>query len=285
MNSETHRLGSPWANCGNWVSRYFSLVRIRLKANVISSVSGSSLLSSTSSTCLHIPSGPTTGPYLRCSFPPTRGPVPSVYLPSHVVAIRSSDSPRTLLLPVHGLLWAAASPLLSFLSSRPEKQPPHRSLPTTSRPPTVFEGETTIEALPVVELRLPSSAAFPLLQGWVYLRSPPVLLSALLPAPPKEHEPAVTSSSSIARLLNPAPSEKTATVPPTPESLTVALSTLPSATLLRHIQLVHGLWQDAVALQVGDDQLWQAMGLAWRILVAALGRRDQQRRASTEAAS
>ncbi|KAG0666356.1 hypothetical protein C6P46_004925 [Rhodotorula mucilaginosa] len=237
---------------------------------------GSSLLTSTSATCLHIPAGPTAGPYLRCSFPPSRVPVPASYLPSHVLAIHSTDSPRTLLLPIHGLLWGATSPLLSFLTSRPEKQPPHPSLPTSKRPPPEQDGPSQSEALPVIELRLPSSSAFPLLQGWVYLRSPPVLLSALLPAPPKE-KPS-SPSPSIARLLNPTPEaeEQQRTEPVTSDSLTEKLSWLPPVTLLRHVHLVHGLWQDVVALQIGDEELWKAMGLAWRILVAALARRDQR---------
>ncbi|GAA5862756.1 hypothetical protein JCM3774_001912 [Rhodotorula dairenensis] len=242
---------------------------------------GTSLLASTSATCLHIPAGPTAGPYVRCSFPPSRVPVPAVYLPSHVLAIHSSDSPRTLLLPVHGLLWGAMSPLLSFLTSRPEKQPPHPSLPPSERSaPSEQDEKSQSDALPVVELRLPSSAAFPLLQGWVYLRSPPVLLSALLPAPPKQKPSA--PSPSIARLLNPVPvdEEQPRTRPPTTESLTETLSWLPPVTLLRHVHLVHGLWQDVVALQIGDEELWQAMGLAWRILVAALAKRDQRARAT-----
>lgn len=248
-------------------------------------VAGASLLASTSSTCLHIPAGPTPGPYLRCSFPPSRVPVPAVYLPSHVLAIQSTDSPRTLLLPVHGLLWGAMSPLLSFLTSRPEKQPPHPSLPKSECPAAERGGKVETEALPVVELRLPSSSAFPLLQGWVYLRSPPVLLSALLPAPPKEKPSA--PSPSIARLLNPEPAEEeqARTRTPTTESLTETLSGLPPVTLLRHVHLVHGLWQDVVALQIGDEELWQAMGLAWRILVAALAKRDQRARASAAASA
>lgn len=137
----------------------------------------------------------------------------------------------------------------------------------------------------MIELRLPSSSAFPLLQGWVYLHSPPVLLSALLPAPPKE-KPSVPSPS-IARLLNPTPAveEQQRAEPVTSDSLTEKLSWLPPVTLLRHVHLVHGLWQDVVALQIGDEELWKAMGLAWRILVAALARRDQRSSAAASSTS
>ncbi|BGP43356.1 hypothetical protein JCM10450v2_007506 [Rhodotorula kratochvilovae] len=228
--------------------------------------------------------GPTLAQYLQVSFPSSSSPIASVYLPSHILAIHSSDSPRTLLLPVHGLLWAAASAHLAILSSRPKKQRAHPSLPTIPRP---ADGEAH---LPVIELTLPSSAAFPLLQGWVYLRSPALLLSSLLPQPPSPPEPSPsTPPSSLSHLLNPSsPARASSPAPPppppqTPESLTHALAALPSVTLLRHVHLVHGLWQDAVALQVGDDELWRAMGMAWRILVAALALKERTRRMASPA--
>ncbi|GAA6046803.1 hypothetical protein JCM3770_005650 [Rhodotorula araucariae] len=243
---------------------------------------GATLLNATTATCLHIPPGPTLAQYLQVSFPSSSSPIPPIYLPSHVLAIHSSDSPRTLLLPVHGLLWAAASAHLSILSSRPEKQHVHPSLPTISRP---ADGEAH---LPVIELTLPSSAAFPLLQGWVYLRSPALLLSSLLPQPPT---PPVPSSPgppiSLSHLLNPSShivaSSPAAPPPQTPEALTRALAALPSVTLLRHVHLVHGLWQDVVALQVGDDELWRTMGLAWRVLVATLAVKERSRRMASPA--
>lgn len=243
-------------------------------------------MTATTSTCLHIPPGPTLSQYLRVSSPDSSPPVPSIYLPSHVFAIHSSDSPRTLLLPVHGLLWAASSAHLGILSSRAEKQPAHPSLPSTPRPQ---DGQVH---LPVVELTLPSSSAFPLLQGWVYLRSPSLLLSALLPQPPASPATAattITSSppSSLSHLLNPSCPERTpsapATPPQTPEELTRALASLPSLVLLRHVHLVHGLWQDTVALGVWDEELWRAMGVAWRILVAALALKERSRRMASPA--
>ncbi|GAA5904399.1 hypothetical protein JCM8208_004185 [Rhodotorula glutinis] len=242
---------------------------------------GAELLTATTATCLHIPPGPTLAPYLQVSLPPQSPPIPPVYLPSHVFAIHSTDSPRTLLLPVHGLLWAASSAHLNILSSRPEKQPSHPSLPLQARPHV--DGAMH---LPVVELTLPSSAAFPLLQGWIYLRSPSLLLSSLLPQPPTPPPTAAPSSRpcSLSHLLNPSSPEKRGPPLPTapspqqsPSDFTRALSSLSSVVLLRHVHLVHGLWQDTVALQVGDEDLWRAMGVAWRILVAALALKEQER--------
>ncbi|KAJ8292003.1 Clampless protein 1 [Rhodotorula toruloides] len=235
---------------------------------------GPSLLVSTTSTCLHIPPGPEIPPYLLATVPSSPAPAPSVFLPSHVLAIRSNDSPRTLLLPVHGLLWAAMSPPLSILSSKPDKQPSHPSLPHVP-PPAAFT-DSARSYLPVVQVSLPSSAAFPLLQAYAYLRSPALLLSSLLPQPPASPaKPAPPPS--LSHLLNPSTS---ATPSPsahqqTPQDLIRSLSSLPVTTLLRHIHLVHGLWQDVVALQIGDAELWRAMALAWKLLVTALGGRGR----------
>ncbi|GAA6002717.1 uncharacterized protein JCM10292_002982 [Rhodotorula paludigena] len=238
---------------------------------------GPSLLLSTTATCLHIAPGPTLPPYLEVTFPDSPSAGPSLYLPSHVLAIHSSDSPRTLLLPVHGLLFASMSAPLSILSSRPEKQLPHPSLPSTPRP------TQSSAYLPVVELTLASVSAFPLLQGWLYLRSPAILLSSLLPQPPT---PACPTPSSLSHLLNPSPPTTAAPIAtPSSQSLTVSLSALPSSKLLKHIHLVHGLWQDVVALQIADEELWKAMGIAWRVLIGALGAKEGERRRRGRTAS
>ncbi|GAA5905125.1 hypothetical protein JCM6882_000386 [Rhodosporidiobolus microsporus] len=246
---------------------------------------GPSLLNATTSTCLHIPPGPTLPPYLPCTLPPLASPAAAspVYLPSHILAIRSSDSPRTLVLPVHGLPWAAASPSLSILSSRPEKQPAHPNLPSSPRPyPSAGDADGDAY-LPVVDLELPSSSAFPFLQQWVYLRSPSLLLSSLLPTPPSSPSPVVSAPASLSHLLNPSPPPTSsptplASLPSTPEALSQTLAAVPSLTLLNHVHRVHGLWQDAVALQISDEDLWTVMGVAWRILVAALALRERERR-------
>lgn len=237
----------------------------------LSPVAGSTLLNATTSTSLHVPPGPLLPAYLRVTLPslPFSGDASPVFLPSHVFAVRSADSPRTLLLPAHGLLWAATSPALSILSCRPEKQPAHPSLPDSSRP--ADEGEST--HFPVVELNLPSSSTFPCLQGWVYLRSPALLLSSLLPTPVPS---APSPPTSLSHLLNPAPKPAPSLL--TPETLTETLSSVSSQTLLAAIHRVHGLWGNVVALQIGDEDLWKVMGLAWKILVAALALRERERR-------
>ncbi|BGP20002.1 hypothetical protein JCM10213_006780 [Rhodosporidiobolus nylandii] len=228
---------------------------------------GSNLLNFCTATTLHIPPGPSLPQYLRCTFPPVAAPSP-VYLPSHVLAIKAADSSRTLLLAAHGLLWASSSRALSLLSARPEKQGPHPSLPAVERPlPSASDPEGTA-FLPVLELSIASSKAFPLLQGWVYLRSPSLLLSSLLPSPP-------SAPSSLSHLLNPS---FASSVPSTPEALTQTLAAVSSRALLESVHLVHGLWSTAVALEVADDQFWRVLAFAWKVLVAALALRERQRR-------
>ncbi|GAA5985129.1 hypothetical protein JCM5350_000852 [Sporobolomyces pararoseus] len=254
---------------------------------------GPELLKSTTKTCLFIPPGPTLPQYLRCTLPPLcSSDTASSFRPTHILGIRSSDSPRTLLLPVHGLLFAAASPPLCILSSKPEKQPHHPSLPTVPRPH--LDAQATAEQkadLPIIEVNVPSSTAFPLLQGWIYLRSPSVLLSSLLPesmSPPPATDPRPLSTnstppSSLSRLLNPARQEEEAATPvqhspQTPEALTVSLSKLPSSVLLKHVHLVHSLWGNVVCLQISEEGLWKTMALAWKILVAALALKERERK-------
>lgn len=260
----------------HFFSRGFPSVRLL----TFDPLTGPSLLTATTSTCLHVPPGPDVGPYMSCTFPSSNAPVPAVYLPSHVLAIQSLDSAQTLLVPVHGLLWAASSPPLAFLSSSPERQPPHPSLPKTPRPRRATSTEPATVSLPVVPLRLPSSYACPLIQHWLYTRSPATLLSSLLPSPPPPAQPA-SPSPSLSRLLNPTPAVEEASSPPTALSLAESLSALSSITLMRHMVLVHGLWQNAVALELSDDQLWHAMGVAWGVLAGALARRSRLRHAQT----
>ncbi|GAA5903185.1 uncharacterized protein JCM6883_002722 [Sporobolomyces salmoneus] len=241
---------------------------------------GPELLKSTTDTVLYLPPGPTLPQWLRCRLPPlsSSSDNASCFRPSHILGIRSTDSDRTLLLPVHGLLFAAASPHLSILSSRPEKQASHPSLPTVPRPQIDSEAVAEAKAdLPIIEINVPSSKAFPLLQGWIYLRSPSLLLQSLLPATPSSPRRRAPPSS-LSHLLN--PDEETPR-PQTPEALTVALSQLPSSLLLQHVHLVHNLWGDVVCLGVSDEGLWKTMGLAWKLLVAALALKEKERKSRT----
>lgn len=283
------------------------------------------MLRSTTETVLYSPSGPQLPQYLRCALPARlrASASPSCMRPSHILGIRSTDSTRTLLVPVHGLLFAAHCPPLEILSSAPEKQPAHPSLPTVPRPrsSSSCEGEGQEVELPIIEVNVPSSSAFPLLQGWIYLRSSSLLLSSLLPAgatdsvpPPPPRRPtrpapssssSSSSSSSLSHLLNPQ-DEPTSSFeeeeederndvdsvsrrrlgrpPSSSEALTHALANVPSSLLLKHVHLVHGLWGNVVCLGVSpesDAPLWNTMAFAWKILVAALALKERNRKAKS----
>lgn len=242
--------GSSWPSYNRWVSLpLFSIHRFTWSDP--ESPPGPSLLCASTATNIHVPEGPDLPTYLPCTFPQSNSSSPSIPL-SHVLAIRSTDSSRTLLLPTHGLLWAAKCPGLSILSSSPTLQPPSSFLPPTRAPAP--------SSLPILELSLPSSLAVPLLQGWLYLASPSILLSSLLPT---LHAP--SASASLSEILN------------LPASHTEALSYLPSAKLLERVALVHGLWQDTVALEILDEALWKTMRVAWNLLVGALATREKRR--------
>ncbi|GAA5930942.1 uncharacterized protein JCM15063_002502 [Sporobolomyces koalae] len=245
---------------------------------------GPQLLKTTSGTCLFIPPGPALPPYIRCGVPRLPSDVATIGRPSHILAIHSPDSPRTLLLPVHGLLFAACCPPLAILSSSVEKQPAHPSLPRSEFRPILDQHALSQGHLdlPVVELNVPSSSAFPLVQGWIYLRSPSLLLSSLFPrSPTVPTRPNPSEASSLSRLLNPPLAPEWREAPDSPEALTISLSNLASSELLKHIHRVHDLWGVVVCLQLSDEELWKTMRLAWKILVAALALKERQRMSRT----
>ncbi|KAM0786009.1 hypothetical protein ACM66B_006825 [Microbotryomycetes sp. NB124-2] len=232
---------------------------------------GRSLLKVSTNTKLDLPpvSASTRTPelprWVPCHFPAIRPPASSsinvsnqtLPPPSHVLAVVSADSPRTLMVPVHGLLYAKHCRNLHILSSSPRAQPFHPSLPTDSRPPSANLTNSAV-TLPVVKLQLPHAQAFTLLHAYIYTLSRQSLFSSLLPTVP---------SSKFSNLLN-----------PTLLSFAQSLSNLERQTLLRHLELVHGLWQICVALGVCDEKVWEVMRVCWSLLVGAVGIQEQQKK-------
>ncbi|KAM0746305.1 hypothetical protein T439DRAFT_384310 [Meredithblackwellia eburnea MCA 4105] len=204
---------------------------------------GDELLRLAGATHLSMPTSQSVPAKLTCHLPPSINSIKST-LPSHVLAIRTGDSPRTLLLPVHGVLWAAKSPALAILSSSPGLQPPS----------THLDPKVTYEAneLPVLQMTLPSSSTIPILNQYLYTSSRTRLLSSLLPSP----------------------------LPATSFDLVQSLSHVAPSNLLRSINRVHGLWQNVVALEMADEGVWDAMDQAWTVLVAALIVRERRNTAS-----
>lgn len=232
---------------------------------------GTELLKSCARTSFEVPLTSILPFYLSCTPPQSSS---STLRPSHIIAITSNDSDRILLLPIHGLIFASISPILSILSSKIDLQPFHPNLPNylpEDYNTTKIIDRKKIVQLPVVHLSLPSSKAFPILQAFIYTRSSSLLLSSLLPKPLSSTSS--TTSSSIQSILN-----------PTSASLSNSYSKLPPQILLEKIELIHGLWQNIVALEIGEEgndmgkELWSVLRVAWEILLGALVLRQSEGR-------
>ncbi|KAF8516051.1 hypothetical protein JB92DRAFT_2716292 [Gautieria morchelliformis] len=184
------------------------------------------------------------GPPLLCAMssstatPPT-GQVPrelrlvcndvSVEPPSHIIAAYGTTDNRIVLFPVHAIILVTNCAHLPTLPiSRPDT-------------PAAPGGVVT---LPVIPLRLPSPASFPILLSYLYTKRPEPLLAELLTAP---------STSSIAQLAR------------------AQAAAFPVQALVANILKAQGLWNNASALGISDDKLFQALELAWEVLLQALG--------------
>jgi hypothetical protein len=153
----------------------------------------------------------------------------SVEPPTHVIAAYGSANNRVVLFPVHAIILVTSCAYLPTLPvSRPE-------------PPAAPGGFVT---LPVIPLRLPSSASFPILLSYLYTKRPEPLLAEVL---------SPQSTSSIAQLAR------------------AQAAAFPVRTLIANTLMVQGLWNNVSALGIGDDKLFRTLELAWEVLLQALG--------------
>ncbi|ORY83478.1 hypothetical protein BCR35DRAFT_331131 [Leucosporidium creatinivorum] len=97
----------------------------------------------------------------------------------------------------------------------------------------------TLPSLPIIHLSLPSTLSFPLLHNWILLRSPGALLQAL-------------------DECSPIPDEL-----PRPEL---------SAAAMKRAAVLRGLWANVVALEMGDEELWEVMQGEWSFVLELLER-------------
>lgn len=157
--------------------------------------------------------------------------------PTHILAIAFDDQRLGALVPIHGLAWALRVPALAKAS--------------TSSPPPHPRGPTESLVLPVIPMRLPSGAIFPLLHRWMYLSSPALLLDSLLsfdvPSAPAAVAPPCTRVTASNRLRD--------------ESKRI---------LLGRLFQVHKLRETVVALEIENPELWEAMATAWDRLFTQL---------------
>ncbi|KAJ7856784.1 hypothetical protein B0H13DRAFT_2254618 [Mycena leptocephala] len=196
--------------------------------------------------CSHLPSALT----VPLHAPPASAPAPPSY-PTHALAIApqppkcTQPDPAQLqtIFPVHAVVLAAHCAKLLRLPA------PLRS----------HSGPAAAVTLPVLPIALPSPQAFAILHAFMYTH---------------RLDAALTCSSSPSRTAGtdtpPRPSSPPPSVRHTLAShLCAAAAGNPSA-LMSHARHVNELWQDMVALGMYDTSLWDALDLAWEVVLGAL---------------
>lgn len=163
---------------------------------------------------------------------------PSLPLPSVVLLLSFSDTDKVLAVPAHGLVWAATeSPEVESISSLLDEPPPR---PLDDEDEAV---ESHCLVLPTYPVRIPHYEAWQPLHDFIYDQSTSHLLESLLHAP-RDHSPALS------------------------QSVSTAHRELERDSNLDKLERIRQLWINVVALQIGDDDLWATMALAWRTLFA-----------------
>ncbi|KAJ7018063.1 hypothetical protein C8F04DRAFT_977979 [Mycena alexandri] len=186
--------------------------------------------------------------------PPPGAPSPLSY-PTHALAIGaqsskgSKDSAPQLVFAVHAVVLAA------HCANIPRFPAPPRSRASAS------------VTLPILPLSLPSPQAFAILHAFMYTHRIDAALGALLPFPPTFLETLAPSSSTAAHLAAALASGSTR------HQLNAHLCAASSgnlSTLMTHAAHVRELWQDMVALGLYDPTLWDALDLAWEVVLGAM---------------
>ncbi|KAJ7291487.1 hypothetical protein C8J57DRAFT_976028, partial [Mycena rebaudengoi] len=111
-------------------------------------------------------------------------------------------------------------------------------------------------------LTLPSPQAFTILHAFMYTHRLDAALKSLLPLPP-----AFLGGLSHATVL------AALAAPATRHQLAVYLCGAAGnslCALMAHAAHVKELWQDMVALGLHDPELWDALDLAWEVVLGAL---------------
>jgi len=177
-----------------------------------------------------------------------RAPSSRSSYPTHVLAIAtagtSSSDPKHTLIPVHAVTLAAHCAKLPAL------------------PPSNARVSGNNMQLPVLPLSLPSPAAFSILHTFMYTHRLDGVLKALLPLPTQFLEglshhgvrQALASSTTLHQL----------------SSFVCASSNGNLQTITGHAAHVKEIWQDMVSLGLYDPELWDAIDLAWEIILGAL---------------
>ena len=163
--------------------------------------------------------------------------------PTHMLAVfgkqltsKSHQPRRVTLYPVHSLVFA------SHCASLPKFPLP--------LPATLPEEEVQKVDVPVWPLCIPSPATYPQLSTYLYSKRTDIFMKSVLPRPPPStftQDPSQVLS--FARELA--------------ETFTVQ-------TLVKHILMVFGVWQNVCALGVFDDNLWETLDTLWELLLTSI---------------
>ncbi|KAJ7130511.1 hypothetical protein C8R44DRAFT_775635 [Mycena epipterygia] len=182
--------------------------------------------------------------------------------PTHALAISPSGkdvgSPHAIF-PVHAVVLAAHC----------------AALPRLPRP--AHSSHASLVALSVLPLTLPSPQAFAILHNFMYTHRLAPALASLLPLPPAflaslerpstSHSRSHSQDAAHAAILS-ALASGTAR-----HSLAAHLHAASGGSLtalMGHAGHVKELWQDMVALGLYDAPLWDALDLAWEVVLGAL---------------
>jgi hypothetical protein len=182
--------------------------------------------------------------------------------PSHVLALYSRNpSPttcrkRVMLYPIHSVMLAAHCANLQAFPPSPA---------SSAEPPKAGKAFS----LPVVPLCIPSPEMWTPLASYLYTKRVDLLLPHLLRAtPPLQAMTLLTSLRGLDDEDEKSPLVRQAIMQRYAAQLRTQLS--PKALLVQ-VMAVNGLWRNACALGIYDENLWAAMDLAWEVLLGALG--------------
>ena len=163
--------------------------------------------------------------------------------PTHMLAVfgkqltgKSHQPRRVTLYPVHSLVFAShCASLPKFPSPLPAALPE--------------EGIRKVD-VPVWPLCLPSPATYPHLSTYLYSKRTDLFMKSVLPRPPPSKF-----------------QEDSSRVPGFARELA---ETFTVQTLVKHALMVFGVWQNACALGVFDDNLWETLDTLWELLLTSI---------------
>lgn len=135
-------------------------------------------------------------------------------------------------------------------ASQPLLLPVHGLVWALTSPLLASLATTASPEAPPFPLTLPSSAGFHLFHTWMYIRSTRSILSTLFTF--TNHTPTPPNAS------------------PEGSAAAAHCSAQEPEMLLAKLELLSGLYRNAVGLQVWDDELWATMKSVWRMLVEGL---------------